>query len=123
VLASRAAGIAPPIDSVYARLDDDDGLRHQARFARSLGFFGKSAIHPRQLDVLHEVCSPTAEEISWAREVLAAFDVAGGAALRLPSGDFVDLPVADRARRLLELADAHPPKAADPLAAVVERRR
>jgi citrate lyase subunit beta / citryl-CoA lyase len=106
VLASRAAGIAPPIDSVYARLDDDDGLRDQARFARSLGFFGKSAIHPRQLDVLHEVFSPTAEEISWAREVLTAFDVAGGAALRLPSGDFVDLPVADRARRLLELADA-----------------
>jgi citrate lyase subunit beta / citryl-CoA lyase len=59
VLASRAAEIAPPIDSVYPRLDDAAGLREQARFARSLGFFGKSAIHPRQLDVLHEVFSPS----------------------------------------------------------------
>jgi citrate lyase beta subunit len=47
---------------------------------------------------------PTAEEISWAREVIAAFDAAGGEALRLPSEAFVDLPVADRARRLLQLA-------------------
>jgi citrate lyase subunit beta / citryl-CoA lyase len=106
VVASRAAGIQPPIDSVYARLDDEAGLREQAEFARSLGFFGKSAIHPRQLPVLHHVFSPTAQEITWAREVLAAFDAAGGAALQLPSGEFVDLPVADRAHRVLALADS-----------------
>jgi citrate lyase subunit beta/citryl-CoA lyase len=106
VVASRAAGIEPPIDSVYARLDDETGLREQAAFARSLGFFGKSAIHPRQLPVLHEVFTPTQQEVAWAREVLTAFDAAGGAALQLPSGEFVDLPVADRARRLLELAAA-----------------
>jgi citrate lyase subunit beta/citryl-CoA lyase len=104
VLASRAAEIAPPIDSVYPRLDDTTGLREQTRFARSLGFFGKSAIHPRQLDVLHEVFSPSDDELSWAREVLAAFDAAGGEALCLPSGEFVDLPVVDRARRLLDLS-------------------
>ena len=104
VLASRIAGIEPPIDSVYPHLDDDSGLREQAAFARMLGFFGKSAIHPRQLPILHEVFTPTAEEISWAREVIAAFDAAGGEALRLSSGEFVDLPVADRARRLLQLA-------------------
>src|SRR6266542_1661215 len=46
VLASRAAGIAPPIDSVYPYLEDELGLREQTQFARSLGFFGKSAIHP-----------------------------------------------------------------------------
>ena len=104
VIASRAADIEPPIDSVYAQLDDEAGLREQAEFARSLGFFGKSAIHPRQLPVLHQVFTPTAPEITWAREVLAAFDAAGGAALRLPSGEFVDLPVAERARRTLQLA-------------------
>ena len=59
VVVSRAAGIEPPIDSVYPHLDDDAGLREQAEFARSLGFFGKSAIHPRQLPVLHEVFTPT----------------------------------------------------------------
>ncbi len=109
VLASRAAGIEPPIDSVYARLDDESGLRQQAEFARSLGFFGKSAIHPRQLPVLHQVFTPTAEQIAWAQQVIAAFDAAGGAALQLPSGEFVDLPVAERARRLLDLGGVFAP--------------
>ncbi len=104
VICSRAAGIEPPIDSVFPQLQDDAGLREQAEFARSLGFSGKSAIHPRQLAVLHRVFSPSGQEIAWAREVLAAFDAAGGAALRLPDGEFVDLPVAHRAQRLLELS-------------------
>ncbi|HEY3260355.1 MAG TPA: CoA ester lyase [Pseudonocardiaceae bacterium] len=106
VVVCRAAGLEPPIDSVYPRLDDDAGLREQAEFARSLGFFGKSAIHPRQLPILHEVFSPSGDEVAWAREVIEAFDAAGGSALRLPGGEFVDLPVAERARRVLELAAA-----------------
>jgi citrate lyase subunit beta / citryl-CoA lyase len=113
VLASRAAGIEPPIDSVYPHLNDEAGLRAETEFARSLGFFGKSAIHPRQLAVLHDVFTPSEQEIQWAREVLAGFAASGGGALRLASGEFVDLPVANRARRLLELADAvgGPPRA------------
>jgi citrate lyase subunit beta/citryl-CoA lyase len=108
VVVSRAAGLEPPIDSVYPRLDDEAGLREQAEFARSLGFFGKSAIHPRQLSVLHEVFTPSEQELGWARQVVAAFETAGGAALQLPGGEFVDLPVAQRARRLLELAATRP---------------
>jgi citrate lyase subunit beta/citryl-CoA lyase len=104
VVASRAAGLDPPIDSVYAHLDDEAGLRAQAEFARSLGFFGKSAIHPRQLPVLHDVFTPSAGQLEWAQTVLDAFDAAAGEAVKLPDGEFVDLPVADRARRLLELA-------------------
>ena len=50
------------------------------------------------------VFTPNDEEIAWAQEVVAAFDSAGGAALQLPSGEFVDVPVADRAKRVLELA-------------------
>ena len=103
VVVSRAAGLDPPIDSVYARLDDEAGLRAQTEFARSLGFFGKSAIHPRQLAVLHDVFTPSAEELQWAQTVLDAFQAAGGEPVKLPDGEFVDLPVADRARRLLEL--------------------
>ena len=104
VVASRAAGIDAPIDSVYARLDDEAGLREQAEFARSLGFFGKSAIHPRQLEVLHEVFTPSAEELEWAHTVLAAFRAAAGDAVKLEDGEFVDLPVAERAQSLLDLA-------------------
>jgi citrate lyase subunit beta/citryl-CoA lyase len=103
VVVSRAAGLDPPIDSVYARLNDEHGLRAQTEFARSLGFFGKSAIHPRQLAVLHDVFSPSAEELEWAHTVLDAFQAAGGEPVKLADGEFVDLPVADRARRLLGL--------------------
>jgi citrate lyase subunit beta/citryl-CoA lyase len=108
VVVSRAAGLEPPIDSVYARLDYDPGLREQAEFARSLGFFGKSAIHPRQLPILHDVFTPSADELTWAQTVLDAFHAAGGGAVKLLDGEFVDLPVADRARRLLQLAGHHP---------------
>jgi citrate lyase subunit beta / citryl-CoA lyase len=108
VIVSRAARLDAPIDSVYARLDDDAGLRSQAEFARSLGFFGKSAIHPRQLPILHEVFSPSSEELAWARTALDSFSASRGDAVKLRDGEFIDLPVADRARRLLELADRLP---------------
>jgi citrate lyase subunit beta/citryl-CoA lyase len=64
VVVSRAAGLAPPIDSVYPHLADEDGLRAQCDLARSFGFFGKSAIHPRQLPVLHAAFTPTARAVS-----------------------------------------------------------
>ena len=51
--------------------------------------------------------TPSAQELTWARAVLEAFAAAGGNAVKLPDGEFVDLPVADRARRLLELAGRH----------------
>jgi citrate lyase subunit beta / citryl-CoA lyase len=110
VVASRAAGLQPPIDSVYPQLDDEAGLRAQATFARSRGLFGKSAIHPRQLPVLHDVFTPTEDERAWAAQVIDAFESAGREAIRLPSGEFVDVPVAQRACRLLELADALEPQ-------------
>lgn len=112
VLASRAAGIEPPIDSVFPLLNDAGGLHDQVEFARSLGFFGKSAIHPKQLPTLHQVFTPTAREIEWAQAVLAGFAAAGGGGFALASGEFVDLPVADRARRLLEIAGVEEPQVA-----------
>ena len=102
VAVSRATGLEPPIDSVYARLDDEAGLRAETELARSLGFFGKSAIHPRQLPIVHDVFTPSDDELEWARTVLDAFERAGGAATKLPDGEFIDLPVADRARSMLE---------------------
>lgn len=102
VVASRAAGKPAPIDGVYTRLDDEAGLRAEAEAARRLGYFGKSAIHPSQVAVINEVFQASAEEVAWARRVLAAFERAGGAATRLEDGEFVDVPVAERARRVLE---------------------
>jgi len=104
VLASRAAGIEPPVDSVFPYLDDEEGLRQETLLAQSLGYFGKSAIHPRQLSVIHDVFTPSPEELRWAQAVVAAFEQSEGSAARLEDGEFVALPVADRARRLLQLA-------------------
>jgi citrate lyase subunit beta/citryl-CoA lyase len=101
VVAARAAGKPPPSDGVHVLIDDDEGLRVEAEAARRLGFFGKSAIHPRQVAVINDVFKPTAAELAWANRVLIAFEASGGAATRLPDGQFVDQPVAERARRLL----------------------
>jgi citrate lyase subunit beta / citryl-CoA lyase len=103
VVASRAANIEAPSDGVYARLNDDDGLRQAASRARRLGFFGKSAIHPRQVPVINEVFSPSATEQEWALRVLTAFEASGGAATKMEDGTFVDTAVAERARRIVSV--------------------
>jgi citrate lyase subunit beta / citryl-CoA lyase len=103
VVATRAAGKPAPSDGVYPLLYDDAGLREEAEQARRLGFFGKSAIHPRQVPVIHEVFAPTASELDWARQVLWAFEQSGGAATKTAGGEFVDKPVAERARQVLGL--------------------
>ncbi|HSP09109.1 MAG TPA: CoA ester lyase [Candidatus Dormibacteraeota bacterium] len=97
-IAARAAGKPPPSDGIHPRLQDDEGLRLECEAARRLGFFGKSAIHPRQVPIINEAFSPTSSELAWAERVLAAFEASGGAATRLADGEFVDLPVAERAR-------------------------
>jgi citrate lyase subunit beta / citryl-CoA lyase len=108
VLASRVAGVRPPVDSVYARLDDDAGLERSTRRSRELGFFGRSAIHPRQLAIINTVFTPSADEVERARaivEAAATAEATGSGALQLPGGDFVDLPVVRRAESLLWLAE------------------
>jgi citrate lyase subunit beta/citryl-CoA lyase len=102
VLASRAAGVGAPVDSVHTRIDDVDGLVRGARMARELGFFGKSIIHPRQIAPVHEVFTPSAEELAAARRVVAHAEDAGAASAL--DGQFVDPAVVARARRLLEMS-------------------
>ena len=102
MIAARAAGKPQPSDGVYPFLEDDAGLRNEAETAQRLGLFGKSAIHPRQLPIIHEAFAATLEELAWAKRVLAAFEQSGGAATRTADGEFVDLPVAERARRLMQ---------------------
>jgi citrate lyase subunit beta/citryl-CoA lyase len=102
VLASRAAGIGAPVDCVHTALDDQEGLLRSARFARELGFFGKSVIHPRQIPAVHEVFTPSAEELSDARRVLAHVETHGDGASAL-DGQMIDAAVVARARRLVAM--------------------
>lgn len=101
VVAARSAGKPRPSDGVHPQLDDDEGLRKEAEAAKRLGFFGKSAIHPRQVPIIHDVFTPTPDELAWAKQVLRAFEQSGGAATKTASGEFVDKPVAERAKQLL----------------------
>jgi len=104
VVASRAAGLPGPINSVYPILDDTEGLRQHVRHAASLGFRAQSVLSPRQLPVVHEVYSTDSSKLAWAEDVLTAFRAADGQATRSSTGEFVDLPVA---RRAAEIAAEH----------------
>lgn len=107
VLACRAAGVAPPIDTVFTALDDDRGLTRASTEARDLGYFGKLVLHPRQLPVVHDVFTPTDADVGEARRFVRAFQMAsrdGLGAVAL-DGEFVDLPVFTRAERTLALAE------------------
>lgn len=102
VLASSAAGIAPPIDGPSVFIDRPDDLAAEARTAKAFGFGGKACIHPAQLDVVHSVFAASSAELEWARRVLdAAASQPGAFSL---DGEMVDEPVLARARRLLGLA-------------------
>lgn len=78
-------------------------LREEARRGRALGFAGKTAIHPAQIPVIHEVYAPSREEVERARAVVAADRGAGGGAVGV-GGRMVDRPVVEAARRVLERA-------------------
>ena len=106
-IACRAAGIAPPLDTPFMiDLKDIEALKDDAARAKQLGFQGKLCIHPNQIEPVHVVFTPTAEEISFARRVVDTFEAeeAGGAAAIQVEGKFVDYPVVERSRRILQLA-------------------
>jgi citrate lyase subunit beta / citryl-CoA lyase len=106
VVASRVAGIRPPIESVQTDIADLERLSRSTRAARALGFFGRSVIHPTQIAVVNDVFTPNAAEIARAREIVEAADrgsANGRGAVR--SGDeLVDAAIVKRAQDTLWLA-------------------
>jgi len=109
LMAARAAGIQA-IDGPYLGTRDDDAFRAQVMHARTLGFDGKWAIHPAQLDTLREAFTPTDDEIADAREVLAALEraAAEGAGAVADGDRMLDEALALSARRVLARAGATP---------------
>jgi citrate lyase subunit beta/citryl-CoA lyase len=100
VLASRVAGLQAPVDGVSVALDDAPVISAEAAHSRALGFAGKLCIHPRQVPVVNQVFTPSAEELAWARRVVEASEQSGGAAVSV-DGAMVDLPVLIKAQNLL----------------------
>jgi citrate lyase subunit beta / citryl-CoA lyase len=105
VLASRAANIDAPIDTVWVDLNDSEGFINATRHIKALGFQGKMCIHPNQVPVVNEILSPSAADVVWSRKVVEAFEAAEktGSASIVLEGKFVDYPIVHRARRVLEV--------------------
>lgn len=104
VMESRAAGLEPPLDTVWADLRDPEGFIASARHAAALGFQGKMCIHPDQISGANAAFSPDGATLARAQRIVEAFEKAeaeGLASIQL-DGQFIDYPIVERARRLLE---------------------
>lgn len=107
VNAAAAAGLPQPLMAVWPDVADLDGLERSCRAGRALGFAGRTAIHPRQLDIIRRVFLPSADEVARAEQIIdrvrsAALDGAG--ALVLEDGTFLDTAMVRAARRVLDAA-------------------
>ena len=104
VVAAASEGLQA-IDRVYLDIRSPTGLERDTRLARDLGFTGKALIHPAQIEVVERVFRPTDAEVEYARRVVEAFEAAeaAGAGAVAVDGQMVDLPVVERARRVLQL--------------------
>jgi citrate lyase subunit beta/citryl-CoA lyase len=105
VLASRAAGIEPPLDTVWVDIKDVEGFRASVRTIKRLGFQGKMCIYPDQVPIVNEMLAPTPAEVEWSRRAVQAFkdaERAGSASIQL-DGKFIDYPIVYRAERMLAM--------------------
>jgi len=106
VAAATAAGIQAS-DTVFADLNDTEGMAKETALARELGFDGKGAINPRQLAPIHRAFSPTEDELAYAQRVVEAAEGAeraGSGAVAL-DGKMIDRPVLERAKRVLKYGE------------------
>lgn len=102
-LASRLAGLQPPVDGVSTVIDDMALVAAEAQHARRLGFGAKLCIHPKQVAPVNQSFSPTPAQLDWAHRVLAADAASGGVPVAV-DGKMVDRPVVLKAQALLRAA-------------------
>lgn len=103
--AAAAAGIQS-IDTPYTDANDEEGLLSDTQLAKRLGFKGKLSINPRQIDTIHNVFNPSLSDIDWAQQIIHAIRKAEaeGSGVASLNGKMVDLPIVNRAERILHLA-------------------
>jgi len=107
LFAARAAGI-DALDTVFSDVDDEEGFIQEVKLIKQLGFDGKSLINPRQINLVHEIYSPTGTEIKKSITIIEAAKEAerkGSGVISL-NGKMIDKPIIERAYRVLELAKA-----------------
>lgn len=99
VIASKAAGIAAPLDSPATEIRDSSRIAESAKLARNFGFGGKLCIHPAQLAAVDKAFTPTEQDIQWALSVTGVED----GAVQI-DGKMIDRPVIERAKRIVQRA-------------------
>ncbi|MEK1933608.1 MAG: CoA ester lyase [Pararhizobium sp.] len=99
---SRAARRAAPLDGVTTDLTNPEVIEDDARHAAALGFGGKLAIHPKQVEAIRQAYRPDERTVAWARNIVSK--TASGEAIQV-NGEMVDRPVIERARLILSRAD------------------
>ncbi|MDD5293140.1 MAG: CoA ester lyase [Candidatus Izemoplasmatales bacterium] len=106
--ACKAYGIEA-IDTPYTDVLNDEGLIQDALKAQGLGMTGKAAIHPRHIEAIHTVFSPSKDQILWARKVLHALKEAKDKGLGVFSldGKMIDKPIIDRAKTIIHKAQVY----------------
>ena len=101
---ARAAGVAA-IDAIWQDLRDSKGFEDDCQAGKSLGYSGKSIIHPDQIETVHRLFYPTPYEIMWARRVCQAYlaSTKGGTGATTVDGRMIDEVHFKQARTLLDL--------------------
>ncbi|NYE09326.1 citrate lyase subunit beta/citryl-CoA lyase [Bacillus niacini] len=95
------------LDTPFTHVGDRDGLIQDTNNAKSIGFTGKTCIHPNQIEIVNDVFTPNAEDVIKARHLIRVFDhaVDSGKGVCMFEGKMIDNPIADRARKLVMKAD------------------
>lgn len=102
LVSSRAAGLQPPVETVFPVFNDEKAVHARARRARNMGFGAMLCIHPKQIEPAQTGFSPEPEQVEWARKVVSAAETHAGAFK--VDGQMVDAPVIAMARTILERA-------------------
>lgn len=105
VMAAAIAGV-DAIDTVWADLEDEEGFKQEVKNAMQMGFAGKSCIHPSQIKLVHEVFTPSEEELAKSLEIVKAAeacDITKGGVITV-NGKMVDIPVIAKAQKVVRLA-------------------
>ncbi len=107
IIAARAAGVQC-FDTVFTNLDDMEGFEREVRMIKMMGFDGKSLVNPRQIEIVHQIFTPTRKEIIFAEKVVREIDEkkAQGIGVFTVDGKMIDIAFYDGAMRTLRLAKA-----------------
>lgn len=105
VMAAKSAKI-DAIDTVFADIEDEEGLKEETEYIKKIGFTGKAVINPRQIAIVNDVFMPTENEIRKATKIYRGWIKAKseGVGVFAIDGKMIDAPVMERAKRVLEVA-------------------